>query len=199
MCVYKRVGSKAIKKNRTVFFDNFNFFNKMTKQISHRVLLIVGLTLMCNFSFGQNYDSIYGKPLVVLTITNPWLMIIGSDVPTFAMYENGQIIYKVFESKNLKLYEVTIAKEELKKVIQSLSISDTIYKLHNNIRASTSTDQPSNDLILNFDSTRIISVYGDLQGNVESRNKTPKAFLTVYDKIKKYKNDSAKEWLPNNF
>lgn len=37
----------------------------------------------------ERYDSLYGKPLIVLVESDPWLMVIGSDVPTFAMYEKG--------------------------------------------------------------------------------------------------------------
>ncbi|MES2141202.1 MAG: hypothetical protein V4511_15955 [Bacteroidota bacterium] len=159
--------------------------------------LIIGLTFICNILVGQEYDTVYGKPLIVLTETNPWLMVIGSDIPTFAMYENGRIIYKKIENGHLKLYEVTLTGDELEKLIRSLSVSDDLYKLKSSIEASSWTDQPSSDLILNFDSTRIISVYGDLQDSKDARKKTPKEFLKVYDKIKKYKNGSAKEWLPN--
>src|SRR4051812_15359197 len=34
------------------------------------------------------------KPLVLLTVYNPWLMVIGSDEPTFALYDNGLVIYQ---------------------------------------------------------------------------------------------------------
>ena len=34
----------------------------------------------------KEYDSLYGKPLIVLIDTDPWQMVIGSDVPTFALY-----------------------------------------------------------------------------------------------------------------
>ena len=52
------------------------------------------ILLLTNFSFGQEYNEKYGQPIVVLIETDPWLMVIGSDVPTFSLYENGQIIYK---------------------------------------------------------------------------------------------------------
>ena len=57
---------------------------------------IFGLLLLfiANYSFGQEWNGEYGQPIVVLVETDPWLMVIGSDVPTFALYENGQIITK---------------------------------------------------------------------------------------------------------
>ena len=146
---------------------------------------------------GQQFDSTYGKPLIVLTETNPWAMVMGSDIPSFALYENGQIIYKQVENKQLKIYEVTLGKSELEYVIKSLDITDGIYKLPQYIEVSSWTDQPSNELILNIDSIKMISVYGNIATKDEDRKATPKQFLTVYDNIKKYKSKSAKEWLPN--
>lgn len=34
------------------------------------------------------------QPIILLTIYNPWLMVIGSDEPTFALYDNGLVIYQ---------------------------------------------------------------------------------------------------------
>jgi len=162
-------------------------------------ILLIILTFLGVASCGQQHDSnsIYGKPMIVLTETDPWAMVIGADVPSFALYESGQIIYQQIENKRLKFYEVTLSKTELQNVIKSLGIDEGIFKLPDNIDASSWTDQPSNELILNFDSTKIIRVYGRVGTDSEVRAATPKQFLTVYDNIKKYKNDSAKEWLPD--
>jgi hypothetical protein len=132
-----------------------------------------------------------------LTEENPWLMVMGSDVPTFALYETGQIIYKTIEKDHLKIYEVELPKEELQKVIQSLLISDNIYKLPNDIEATNWTDQPTNKLALDLNNQKSINVYGSLDENSDARKKTPNEFLIVYDKIKKYRSESAKEWLPD--
>jgi len=162
-----------------------------------QIILFQILTFFAFIACGQQYDSTYGKPLILLVETDPWAMVIGSDVPSFALYENGQIIYHKIESRHLKTYEVTLTKAELQNVIKSLSINDSIYQLPIYIEASAWTDQPSTILMLNLDSTKIINVYGRLEQNEEARLKTPKSFLTVYDNIKKYNSDSAHEWLPN--
>jgi len=162
-----------------------------------QIILFHLLTLFTFVAWGQQYDSTYGKPLIILVEADPWAMVIGSDVPSFALYENGQIIYHKIEGKRLKTYEVTLTKSELQKVITSLAINDSIYQLPVYIEASGWTDQPSTTLMLDLDSTKIINVYGRLEQNEEARLKTPKSFLTVYDNIKKYNSDSAKEWLPN--
>ena len=67
------------------------------------------------------------------------------------------------------------------------------------IEASSWTDQPTNILLLNFDTLRQISVYGSLENEKsEARQETPKDFITVYDNIKKFESKDAKDWLPDN-
>lgn len=161
-----------------------------------RNILFIILTFLSGLSYAQKFDNTYGKPIIALTETDPWLMVIGSDVYSFVLYEKGKIIYKSIENKKLKIYEVTLTQNELKKVIQSLLIPNSIYSLKENIDASDWTDQPSNDLYLNITKPKTISVYGNLSKKGDARKKTPKEFLMVYDNIKKYKNNAAKEWFP---
>ncbi len=163
-----------------------------------RILLLITLTLLSGLTYGQQIDNTYGKPLIVLTETDPWLMVIGSDVPSFALYEKGQIIYKSAENSRLKIYEITLTQEELQKVIQSFTISEAFYKLKDDIVASSWTDQPTNILTVNLKQTKTVYVYGRLSDKGEAREKTPKEFLSVYDNIKKFKINRAKEWLPKN-
>src|SRR5689334_14251271 len=39
-------------------------------------------------------DKLTHKPMFVVTERNPWAMVIGSDVPTVALYEDGLLIYQ---------------------------------------------------------------------------------------------------------
>ena len=156
-------------------------------------LLFLSLTTV----FGQTLNQKYGQPIVVLIETDPWLMVIGSDVPTFALYENGTIIYKKVVDKRWKYFEITNDRENTQKIIKSFGITDSLMKQPEYTEASNSTDQPTNILLLNFDTLRQISVYGRLRTTSEDRQKTPKDFLTVFDNIIKFENSSAKEWLPD--
>lgn len=156
-------------------------------------------TLSLTVSFGQTFNEKYGQPIVVLIETDPWLMVIGSDVPTFTLYENGQIIYKKVVDRQWKYFEVTNDRETTQKIIKSFGITDSLMKQQDYIEASSWTDQPTNIMLLNFDTVRQISVYGRLRDSKnEARQKTPKDFLTVYDNIIKFEVDSAKEWLPDS-
>lgn len=162
---------------------------------------IFGLLLLfiANHSFGQEWNEEYGQPIVVLVETNPWLMVIGSDVPTFALYENGQIIYKKVVKKKWKYFEVSNDRETTQKIIKSFGITDSLMDQPDYIKASSWTDQPNNILLLNLDTLRQISVYGSLaEKQSEARKNTPKDFLTVYDNIKQFESNGAKDWIPDN-
>lgn len=163
-------------------------------------LLTILFSFFLTVSNGQAFNETYGEPIVVLIETNPWLMVIGSDVPTFALYENGQIIYKKVVDKSWRYFEIKNDKETTQKIIKSFGITDSLMKQPDNIEASSSTDQQSNIMLLNFDTIRQISVYGYLSnGKSEARQNTPKDFLTVYDNIKKFEDNNATEWLPDTF
>ncbi|MEI6407968.1 MAG: hypothetical protein WCR52_01175 [Bacteroidota bacterium] len=153
-------------------------------------LLFIGLVCSARSAFGQQFDTTYGKPLIVLTEFSPWLTVINSDMPSFALYEKGQVVYQTVENEQLNIYEVTLSKKELQKMIQSLRIKDEVYKLEKYILASDWSDQTTTDLYLNIAVPKTISVYGNLEQK-EVRKRTPKAFLRVYDEIKRYKNPNA--------
>lgn len=160
-------------------------------------LLAIVFAFLCGSSFGQTFNENYGSPIVVLYETDPWLMVIGSDVPIFALYENGQIIYRKTIDRQHIYFEIKNDREETQKIIKSFGISDDLMKQEDYIEASTRTDQPSNILILNFEELKEIHVYGDLrhQDN-EDRKNVPTAFLNVYDNILKFEDSRAVEWLP---
>ncbi|MBD1425731.1 hypothetical protein [Sphingobacterium arenae] len=165
----------------------------MTKHI-----LTILITLSLTFSFGQTYNETYGQPIVVLIETDPWLMVIGSDVPTFALYENGQIIYRKIVDKKYKYFEVKNNAEKTQEIVKSFGITDSLMKQPDYTEASSWTDQPTNILLLNFDTLRQIAVYGNLQHTKnEARENTPKDFLTAYDNILKFDDEIAKEWFPD--
>jgi hypothetical protein len=161
---------------------------------------LIALLVLCRFtsSWGQHFNATYGQPIVVLYETDPWLMVIGSDVPSFALYENGQIIYKQVSDKRVKLVEVTHDRDQTQAIIKTLGITDSLMNERPIIEASNATDQPNNILLLNFGKVKQIQVYGSLRNpKGEARSKTPKDFLTVYDRLIHFEDQAAKEWLPD--
>lgn len=163
-----------------------------------KYLLTALLSFTLTTSFGQHFNQKYGQPIIVLIETNPWLMVIGSDVPSFALYENGQIIYRKLVDRKYKYFEIKNDTAKTEQIIKSFGITDSLMKQPDFIEASSWTDQPTNIMILNFDTIRQISVYGSLQyPESDARKKTPASFLSVYDNILKYKDNDAVEWIPD--
>jgi hypothetical protein len=163
-----------------------------------KVIFIILFIFSLTTSFGQHFNEKYGQPVVVLIETDPWLMVIGSDVPSFALYENGQIIYRKVVDRRYKYFQVKNDREKTQAIIKSFGITDSLMKQPDYIDASFSTDQPTNILVLNFETVRHLSVYGNLQNpQGGARAKTPRDFLTVYDNIRKFNDDAAVEWLPD--
>jgi len=134
------------------------------------------------------------EPLVVLIEQNPWLMVIGSDSPTFALYNNGLLVYLDKEHKEYR--SVSLKSEELDDFIKFLADDKDLYNLENSYNLSEWTDQPTNILFVRHNNrVRKINIYGNLN-NKDVRTKAPKAFLTIFDRIIAYKSESAKTWLP---
>jgi len=138
----------------------------------------------------------YGKPLVVLLETNPWLMVIGSDSPSFVLYENGVLIYSEIIDRKLFRKLIIFNQTEMNEFIDYLSIDEAIYDLDNEIISSDWTDQPTNIIYLNITQMKKIMVYGRIETSYEVRKRTPVAFVNLYDKIKHYRKEKSLEWLP---
>jgi hypothetical protein len=142
------------------------------------------------------YVEEYGKPLVVLLETNPWLMVIGSDSPSFVLYDNGVLIYSEIIDRKLFRKLVVFNQNEMNEFIEYLSIDESIYDLDKEIISSEWTDQPTNIIYLNIMKMKKIMVYGRVETSNDVRNRTPDAFINLYDKIKHYRKENSFEWMP---
>lgn len=130
------------------------------------------------------------KPIIVLIERNPWLMVIGSDSPIFALYNNGYLIY--FE-KGKGYLSAKLNKNQIKEFIPNKSFKNLkpYYSL------SDWTDQPTNSIFYWENNKKYsVSVYGDLRQKKEDRKKTPKEFLNVYDKLIRKISYKSNKWLP---
>lgn len=109
------------------------------------------------------FDPFEGsKPLAVFIQTNPWAMIIGSDTPRVAIYENGDVIFLRKVKDRPAYYHVTLAKGEFENVRKQLKplVAVKDLKPQYNVRPNA-TDQPEAMFYLR-DGQRTVatSVYG---------------------------------------
>ena len=166
----------------------------MTKFFCTLLLLVIG-----SASWAQKLDPVYGQPIIVLLETDPWLMVIGSDTPSFALYENGQIIFQRRSGQRVEYVQVQHDRAQTQAFIKTLGITDSLMLGRDAFVASNATDQPTNILLLNFEKTKQVQVYGSLRNpKSEDRAQTPPAFLTVYDRLIRYDDPAATAWLPDS-
>lgn len=132
------------------------------------------------------------KPVIVLLEANPWLMAIGSDSPSFALYDDGTAIY-VTETgyKSVKLDPA--ARDALVQRINPQDLAPLAG--HYDLRPGWS-DQPTEYLFLyGSGAPRVISVYGSL-GGIDSRKRIPAAIPDAYDVLHAFHPADARDWLP---
>jgi hypothetical protein len=133
---------------------------------------------------------------------DPWRMVLGSDSPTFAAYDDGLIIFKrVKDNGDVAFASVQLPPEKLDTLLADFGVTDAFYKLNDYYETVGKTDQPSSviTVIDERGATKQVSVYGSLRQDEEARRNAPAAYLKAYDSIDQYDPAAAKTWLPEQF
>lgn len=142
-------------------------------------------------------------PLVVLIERNPWLSVIGSDSPSFVLYDSGLVIFIKKVAEKYKYFSTILGQEEINK-LYSPKIVQTFFNLKSNdpkdpdyFDTVSMTDQPTNTFVMwQGEKKRKIYVYGRLRDDKESRDKTPKELLALFDQLIQFDKAEAKKWSP---
>jgi len=140
------------------------------------------------------------KPIIVLVEQSIWLMVIGSDTPTFALYSDGLTVFLQRSEGRVSEYASTMFNEEQqKKFVDSLPIGDDFNVLEDEYVLTEWTDQPTNVLwVWSEGHAKKVSVYGDLRGNEEVRLKAPATFLSLFDELTSFEGEQVQVWLPES-
>ncbi|MET1112304.1 MAG: hypothetical protein ABWX67_12325 [Allosphingosinicella sp.] len=132
-------------------------------------------------------------PLVVLLESNPWAMVIGSDSPAFALYEDGRAIFRTesgYQSARLD-------PGELNRFLDSLKVG-SLARSAGGYTATEWTDQPHTKLLLYVGKQPVfIAVYGSFEDK-EVRAKLPPEIVEVRDKLRSFKDARSSQWLPES-
>jgi len=143
------------------------------------------------------------QPLVMLTIYDPWRMVIGSDEPAFVLYDNGLVIYqRIGPADALEFVSVQLTNTELADLKADLNINADLYALKADDTYYPKTDQPSNVIWLNDPQLgeKMVSIYGDLWNDEEARQlAAPQPLIDLFDKLVAYSHPDAQTWLPQQF
>jgi len=143
----------------------------------------------------RNFDN---WPRIMFFITSPWLEIIGSDSPSFALYENGLVILRA-QTKEAPFLSVQLSPENTSQLLKHLWPDPDFFKLPDYIEADPwKTDQPTNAISLRSgNSFKAVRVYGNLQKNQSVRAAAPKSFVDLFDRITSYSHEQATPWQPD--
>lgn len=145
------------------------------------------------------------RPIAGLLTIDPWSMVVGSDTPQFALYEDGQVIFleekeggeHVHMTAHLTEAELTDVKAKL------LSFVDEPIPKKINLRPGW-TDQPQTHLFFDFDGHKVTtSVYGLGTSGVigeaggETKPDTPPAgLMALHQYMSEFQLARAQRWIP---
>lgn len=131
-------------------------------------------------------------PLIVMLTTDPWLMVVGSDSPAFALYSDGTAIFRTKAGlETAKLNQI-----ELADLVQTFENPD-LAALAGGYDAADATDQPDNRLLVYGNKVPLyISVYGSLDDK-SVRTRLPSAITEAFDKLRGFHVSNAHVWLPD--
>lgn len=143
----------------------------------------------------------HGKPMIVLFQQDPWLQVVGSDPPTFVLYEDGTAIFaRTSEDARPKYFSVKVCEKMRKELFQSLAGLATAKKNYQTVWA---TCQPHNVLWIKIPGLeKRIFVYGRLKPETYppfgKTERLPVALQSAFDKLSEFEHPEAKPWLPKN-
>ena len=132
------------------------------------------------------------SPLIVALSSDPWLMVIGSDSPTFALYSDGTAIFRTRSG----YHSTKLDRNQLDSFVQTFDRPD-LAKLSGRYVAADATDQPDNSLLVYAGKAPFyITVYGSLEDEL-IRSKLPPPVMNAFDRLRSFSASNARPWLPN--
>ncbi|BDW82606.1 hypothetical protein MACH24_20440 [Erythrobacter sp. Dej080120_24] len=156
-----------------------------------RTLLAGILTVLLNLFAAQSSiaqtPADTAQPVIVYIETNPWLMVIGSDSPQFALYADGTVIFRTSEGyRRSKLDDEQRA--EIEGAIELNGLEPYTEYL-------TASDQPSS-IIYDFREKRAVWAYGAVSRwrNAPSGDDP---LLRMIKVLREFRVTDAEPWIPD--
>lgn len=143
-------------------------------------------------------------PVLVLLELNPGLMVINSDVPSFALYADGAVLYAVREKDGEPTGDLRhgrLSRSALDQFLASLHL-DSLASLNNSYSSSYSTDQRTNVIVWWSGNHRHqVSIYGPVLGVPSSSagwtiTASPAAFVDVYQRLLSFQLPNSEPYVP---
>lgn len=166
-------------------------------------LAALALIFACTLAQAAPFDPFAGpKPLAVLIEQNPWLMVIGSDMPRVAVYENGDVVFLKKEGDTYAYHAVTLNLGDLATLEQKWLPLLQAKGLAKNYDLSSVTDQPSTFIYLRRgDQSLAVSAYGlNCRHLVSAKDaggdQAPAVLLDVHKSLCAVNFPESRVWVP---
>lgn len=160
---------------------------------------VLSLQLHTNDAGAQSKRTVGRRPVVLIYEINPWLQVIGSDSPSFALYEDGLLIFARprAEGGGYEYASAKLSAQERDALVQSLPAKQ-FQELEPRYETTLATDQPTTVIKLwDRDLVKSVSVYGGLKRTDNDRKEgAPAAFVETYEKLKGFQPSKATRWTP---
>jgi hypothetical protein len=131
-------------------------------------------------------------PIVVMLARDPWLMVIGSDSPAFALYDDGTVIYRTSTGYKSGKLDRT-AREAL---TRSLNVNALAPEAGYYDASNGTTDQPTVELLFFGGAEHTNIIVNGVMTSAEARAQLPEAIVAAYDTLRGFSLPDATPWLP---
>jgi hypothetical protein len=135
---------------------------------------------------------------VVLIEHNPWLMVVGSDVPTLVLYEDGLVIYHRVKERRAEPLQARLTPDRAQALAAEL-VDIGFFGLPLYKERTMGTDQPTVDIYLRSGTRwHLASVYGASRHDpaVYGDGTPGPVFSRAYHRLATFEADGAVPWKP---
>jgi hypothetical protein len=140
------------------------------------------------------------EPLLVLVEANPWALVLGSDSPKLALYDDGVVIYQ----KDGAYLAARLDTDDVQNFMDALQL-EALTELAGNYSISELTDQPTTEIFLWADGQyKRIWIYGSLNSEAPDLGPTrlaglsqlPPQVAASYRRMSSFDRPDAVAWAP---
>lgn len=175
--------------------------------------IITTFIIVCatGIAWSLDIDPFKGpKPIAVMIQTDPWLMVVGSDTPIVAIYDDGRLIYvKKDKDKNPVYFYKQLSANELAGIKKRLASFGDYSKLKRYYDLTPAvTDLPETEIYLSLGKTELTTrVYGLTRsgakqsahtafGSEQKPNELPKTISELHAYLASLVFNDARPWEP---
>lgn len=198
---------------KDVYGVNFILTGRIICTVLHcSLVFILFIQISCSLtkpevSISDHYTG--PAPLAVLIERDPWLLVIGSDTPIFALYDDGTVIYLKKHEKKPSFYVKKILDQmSLEKLRKRFPTAEEFMKLDNFYNLSTITDLFTVEIyVSDGDLSKAISIYGMIPETTghpamwvpdefQKPDRLPGEIRMIYNEMTNISYCDAEVWIP---